>query len=166
MGPDLRLRYRNPVELGWASVIKFDHDFVGRAALEKEVAHPRRKMVTLVWNPEDILDVHASQFQTGEPYLPMDAPSQIYFTEGDSRRYWGDQVLKDGKLAGISSGRAYSCYYRQMISLCSIEVEQGNLGNEVIVLWGNPGTRQKEIRATVSRFPYFNEIPCVAPKQK
>jgi glycine cleavage system aminomethyltransferase T len=176
MGPDLRLRYRNPVELGWAGMIKFDHDFVGRAALEKEVAHPRRKMVTLVWNPEDILDVHASQFQPGEPYLPIDSPSQIYFTEGDSRRYWADQVLKDGKLVGISSGRAYSYYYRQMLSLSSIDVKHGDLGNEVIVLWGNPGTRQKEIRATVSRFPYFNEnrnevldvsqIPCVAAKAK
>jgi hypothetical protein len=25
------------------------------------------------------------------------------------------------------------------------------------VLWGDPGTRQKEIRATVSRFPYLDE---------
>lgn len=33
MGPDIRLRYRNPVELGWAGIIKFDHDFVGRKAL-------------------------------------------------------------------------------------------------------------------------------------
>ena len=24
------------------------------------------------------------------------------------------------------------------------------------VLWGNPGTRQKEIRAVVSRFPYLD----------
>jgi hypothetical protein len=42
---------------------------------------------------------------------------------------------------------------RQMLSLCSIDVEQGDLGTEVVVLWGDPGTRQKEIRAIVSRFP-------------
>ena len=25
------------------------------------------------------------------------------------------------------------------------------------MLWGDPGTRQKEVRATVVRFPYLNE---------
>lgn len=44
-----------------------------------------------------------------------------------------------------------------MISLCSIDVEYGEFGTEVIVLGGNPGTRQKEIRATVSRFPFLSE---------
>ena len=62
-----------------------------------------------------------------------------------------------------------------MISLCSIDVEYGASGTEVIVLWGDPGTRQKDIRATVSRFPYLNEnrnqavdvskIPCHAVKK-
>ena len=56
MGTDVKLRYRNPVELGWAKTIKFDHEFIGRKALEKEIVNPRRAMVTLVWNPEDILD--------------------------------------------------------------------------------------------------------------
>ena len=176
MGQDVKLRYRNPVELSWAKMIKFDHDFVGRAALEKEVAHPQRKMVTLEWNVDDIMDVHRSQFEPGEHYLPIDTPSHSYPTQGAGQKYWAYQVLKGGKLVGISSGRAYSYYYRQMISLCSIDVAEGDMGNEVAVLWGEPGTRQKEIRATVSRFPYFNEnrnevfdvgqIPCVAPKVK
>ena len=155
MGTDISLRYRNPVELGWAGMIKFDHDFIGRKALEKEVANPHRKMVTLVWNAEDIIDVYRSQFQPGEPYLNMDRPND---RNGYGRHtYHANKVLKDGKLVGISSGRAYSYYYRQMLSLCSIDVKYGDIGIEVIVLWGNPGTRQKEIRATVSRFPYLNE---------
>jgi hypothetical protein len=49
-----------------------NHDFVGRDALEKEVANPRRKIITLEWSPEDILDVHASQFRPGEPDAPLD----------------------------------------------------------------------------------------------
>lgn len=173
MGTDFRMRYRTPVELGWAAMIKFDHDFVGRKALEKEVAHPRRKMVTLVWNTGDIIDVYASQFRPGEPYANMDHPNDLDYNVGPSR-YHADQVLKDGKPVGISSGRAYSYYYREMISLCSIDVAHSTLGTEVIVLWGNPGTRQKEIRATVSRFPYLNKdrnedvdvskIPCQAVK--
>lgn len=44
-----------------------------------------------------------------------------------------------------------------MLSLCSIDTEYCELGTEVTVLWGNPGERQKEIKATVSRFPYLNE---------
>ncbi len=104
MGPDLRLRYRSPVELGWSKMINFNHDFVGRKALEKEVAHPRRKMVTLVWNTEDIIDVYASKFRPGEPYASMDNPYER-FVEGAGWTYFADQVLKDGKLVGISSGR-------------------------------------------------------------
>jgi glycine cleavage system aminomethyltransferase T len=155
MGTDMKLRYCNPIELGWAKTVVFDHDFIGRSALEKEAANPRRTMVTLVWNPEDILDVFASQFQTGEHYMPM-TPSHFGQEHGRSIQY-ADKVLKDGKEAGISSGRNYSYYFRQMISLCSIDTAYSKLGTEVIVLWGNPGTRQKEIRATVSRFPYLNE---------
>jgi glycine cleavage system aminomethyltransferase T len=173
MGPDPRLRYRNPVELGWAGMIKFNHDFVGRKALEKAVANPRRKMVTLVWNPEDIIDVYASQFRPGEPYANMDAPNDMDHST-TTFYYHADQVKKDGKVVGISSGRAYSYHYRQMISLCSVDTEYSAMGTEVTVVWGDPGTRQKEIRATVSRFPYLNEnrnekfdvntIPCRAKK--
>jgi len=156
MGNDIRLRYRNPVELGWAGMIKFNHEFVGRKALEKEVANPRRKMVTLVWNKEDIMDVYASQFQPGEPYANMDEPNHYPIKNAESILH-ADQVLKDGKLIGISSGRAYSYYFREMISLCSIDVAYSAVGTEVIVLWGESGQRQKEIRAIVSRFPYLNE---------
>ncbi len=156
MGPDIRLRYRNPVELGWGRMISFNHDFVGRKALEKEVANPRRKMVTLVWNTEDILDVRASEFRPGEPYASMENPYER-FVEGAGWAYYADQVLKDGELIGISSGRTQSYNFRQMLSLCSIDVEYGELGTEVTVLWGDPGTRQKEIRAIVSRFPYLCE---------
>jgi glycine cleavage system aminomethyltransferase T len=140
-------------------MIKFDHDFIGRAALGKEVANPRRKMVTLVWNPEDIIDVYASQFRPGEPYPNMDNPNHFGFEVGDETHaltLYADRVLKGGRLIGISSGRAYSYYDREMLSLCSIDVACGDIGTEVIVLWGDPGTRQKEIRATVSRFPYLD----------
>ena len=155
MGPDAKLRYRNPVELGWTPMIKFDHEFVGRKALEEMVANPRRQMVTLEWNTEDIVDVYASQFRGEEPYQNMDRPNDCYYEL--TFTYHADQVLKDGKLVGISSGRSISHYYHRMISLCSIDVKYSAIGTEVIVLWGDPGTRQKEIRANVARFPYLNE---------
>ena len=156
MGTDVKLRYRNPVELGWGGMIKFDHEFVGRAALEKIVVNPKRKMVTLEWNTEDVVDVYASQFRDETPYLPMDRPNDMYLIPGPMT-YHADQVLKDGKPIGISSGRAMSQFYHRMISLCSIDVAHSALGTEVTVLWGNPGTRQKEIRAKVETFPYLRE---------
>ena len=152
MGKELAPRYRTVVELGWNKMARFDHDFVGRAAIEAELANPRRKMVTLEWNSADILDIHASQYQPGEHYLPMEEPNHAVGTG-----LWADRVEKNGKMAGVSSGRAYSYNDRTMISLCSIDVAHSALGTEVEVVWGEPGTRQKHIRATVTRFPYLNE---------
>jgi glycine cleavage system aminomethyltransferase T len=86
----------------------------------------------------------------------MDSPNHYPFASG-IHTFYADRVLKGGKLIGISSGRAHSFYFREMISLCSIDVEYSAMGTEVVVLWGNPGTRVKEIRAKVSRFPYLSE---------
>jgi vanillate/3-O-methylgallate O-demethylase len=41
-----------------------------------------------------------------------------------------------------------------MLSLCTIDVNQSQIGNEVTVIWGNPGGPQKEIRAKVAPAPY------------
>lgn len=171
MGQDIRLRYRNPVELGWAHTIRFDHEFIGRQALEKEVAQPRRAVVTLEWNTDDVVDVYASQYRLGEHYTPMEANHSSQY-KGRHQLY-ADQVLKNGKLVGVSSGRMYSYSYRKMISMCSVDMEHSTLGTEVSVLWGEAGTRQKEVRATVARYPYLTEprnekidvstIPCRAP---
>ena len=155
MGPDITKRYRTPVELGWAKTINFDHEFRGKAALEEEVANPRRLMRTLVWNPEDILDVHRSQFEPGEPYAPMDTPHHHSRGYGGAIMY-ADMVLDGEREIGISSGRCYSVYSREMLSLASVDAAYATEGTEVEVLWGDPGTRQKRIRATVSRFPYLD----------
>jgi len=64
---DISAWYRSPVELGWANRIKCDHDFIGRTALEEEVAHPKRAMHTLVWNADDVVAVYASLFRQGKP---------------------------------------------------------------------------------------------------
>ena len=157
MGPDIKLRYRNPVELGWEKCINFNHEFRGKEALQKIVENPKRKMVTLEWNKEDIFDVYKSQFEPGEPYPNLDEPNHFLYHYGNQVMY-ADQVLDDkGNLIGCSSGRAYSYYYRAMISLCSIDVEFSEIGTEVTVVWGDEGTRQKKIRAKVTRFPYYNE---------
>ena len=39
------------------SLVKFDHDFTGREALEKVAKNPKRKKVTLAWNGDDVTKV-------------------------------------------------------------------------------------------------------------
>jgi hypothetical protein len=96
---DLRARYRAPV-VGWHHMCKFDHDFLGRAALEAEVANPKRTVVTLRWNPDDVIDTWASLFRSGEPYKTFDLP----YAPDVWPQAHADHIVKDGHRIGISSG--------------------------------------------------------------
>lgn len=165
MGDDLKARYVTPFDTGWENRIKWDHDFVGKQALEEIAKAPRRTVVTLEWNTEDVVDVYASQFRDEEPYEPIsDRPNDIRYDPGTLDQetgqvrtftYHADKVMKDGREVGFSSGRAVSQTYRRMISLGFIDRALAEIGTEVVVIWGSPGWRQKEIRATVARFPYL-----------
>jgi vanillate/3-O-methylgallate O-demethylase len=145
---DVRAWYRSPVELGWGKNIKFDHDFIGRAALQEEVAQPKRTMRTLVWNSDDVIDVYASLFRQGKPFHYMDIPRDM------KGFMYADKVVDGGRLVGIATSRGYSYYFRQMISLCTIDIDHAEIGTAVTVIWGNPDEPQKEIRATVAPAPY------------
>ena len=149
-------RYVNPYELGWGFCVNLKHDFVGRDACERIKNSNHRVMRTLEWNVEDILDIQRSQFEDPEPYFPMDGPEDAPKLD-KPWDYRQDQVLVGDKCIGVSSGRDFSWHYRKMISLAIMEPEYAKEGTEVEVLWGDPGTRQKRIRATVARFPYMNE---------
>jgi len=140
--------YRSPVELGWTKNIKFDHNFIGREALEEEVARPRRIMRTLVWNPDDVVDVYASLYRAGKPFHYMEIPR-------DQRGFmYADRVIGNDQLVGVATSKGYSYYFRQMLSLCVIDVSWSNPGTEVKIIWGEPGEPQKEIRAQVATAPY------------
>lgn len=146
---DISDYYRSPVEMGWGKNIRFDHDFLGREALEKEVANPRRVMRTLVWNEDDVFDVYRSLFKKeGMPYHFMEMPRHQRATLA------ADKVMKGGREIGVATSRGYSYYFRDMLSLVTIEPEFAEPGTEVTVIWGNPGELQKEIRATVAPAPY------------
>ena len=60
----------------------------------------------------------------------------------------------DGKLIGVSTVPGYSYYFRKIISLSYIDVRHTAPGTEVEIVWGDPGKRQKVIRATVGPAPY------------
>ena len=56
----------------------------------------------------------------------------------------------------IATGKTYGYYEQRMISLGFIDTEYAKEGDELTVLWGPSGQLQKEIRATVASFPYYN----------
>ena len=69
-----RARLRTPGEVGWMWMAKFDHDFIGRIAVESESKAPKRTIVTLEWNNDDVIDIYASQFRDSEPYKYIEMP--------------------------------------------------------------------------------------------
>src|SRR3972149_4447247 len=44
--------YMTPYAMGYGPFIKFDHDFIGREALERMAREPQRKKGTFAWNGE------------------------------------------------------------------------------------------------------------------
>ena len=150
--------YLNPYELGYGPFIKFDHDFIGRAALEKMAGKPQRRKVTLAWNGDDVAKVFRSMFEPGEDnYKYIDLPLSNYA----SSSY--DQVLSGGKMVGVSMFSGYSYNERSMLSLSTLDPEI-EIGTEVTLLWGEEGGgsrkttverhKQIDIRAVVSPVPY------------
>ena len=157
VGDELEQRFVTPYDVGWDFLIKYNHEFRGRAALEKIAEAPRRTVTTLEWNAEDVGKVYAAQF-SGRDGLECecidDEPCDFYY----SNIYRADKVFVNGKEIGHSAGRTNSYYYKRMISLAFLEKEYAVEGTPVTILWGTPGKRQMEIRATVAKFPYNEEF--------
>jgi vanillate/3-O-methylgallate O-demethylase len=68
-----------------------------------------------------------------------------------------DHIVKDGHRIGISSGTIYSYYFREVLSMGSIDVDASRISTEVIVQWGDYGGRIKDVLATVERFTNLTE---------
>ena len=146
-----------PGDVGWSRIVKFDHDFVGKAALEKTMEKPEKAPATLVWDKDDILDVWASMFdRDNEPYALMDVVEDFSYSKGHLELH-ADKVFAGEKEIGVSSGRMFSASGREMISLGFIDPEYAVPGTELGILWGNPGKRQKMIKAIVGQYPYLDE---------
>jgi vanillate/3-O-methylgallate O-demethylase len=151
--------YLNPWELGYGSFVKFDHDFMGRDALEAIDPDSQRRKVTLAWDPEDLGKLLASPADPDGPgYQFFDLPNANY----GSSNY--DSVIDaDGNVVGLSLFTGYSVNERRALSLATVNPDVP-LGAEVRVIWGEPdgGSRkttvqpheQLPVRAIVSPAPY------------
>jgi vanillate/3-O-methylgallate O-demethylase len=158
---DITEYYLTPHELGYRSFVKFDHDFVGREALEEMGDEAKRRKVTLAWNGEDVAQAMGSMFEQGDPVKYIDFPLSNYAT-------WPyDKVLRDDELVGISSFSGYSYNERSFLSLAMVDVDV-EVGTEVTLVWGEAGGgsskpvverhRQAVIRAIVSPCPYSEVV--------
>jgi glycine cleavage system aminomethyltransferase T len=139
--------------------VKFDHDFIGKEALQKIADKPpRRTKVTLALASEDVLRAIATQYQTGDRAKYFDFPSSVYST----LPY--DKVTRDGKTIGVSTWVGYSSNERTHLTLAMIDTAHAKPGTAVTFVWGEEGGGsskptverhvQTQIRATVSPVPY------------
>lgn len=150
--------YLTPWDIGYGPFVKFDHDFIGRPALEKIANTVHRKKVTLAFNNDDVARVIGSAFTKGDRFKFIEFPNAVY------AMHPYDKVLVNGKMAGLSTWTGYSSNEGRMLSLAMLNPEHAVPGTEVSVLWGEPNggsTKpnverhvQTEIRAIVSPVPY------------
>ncbi|WP_024586773.1 aminomethyltransferase family protein [Aliihoeflea sp. 2WW] len=152
--------YLTPWDLGYGIYVKFDHDFIGREALEKMADGPHRRKVTFEWNPDDVIAAFATMFQEGDNAKFMDLPLSNYA----SSSY--DRIMKDGKMVGLSMFAGYSYNERRMLSLGTVDADIKE-GDVLTLVWGEPDggsgkttvepSKQIEIRVRVSAVPYSRD---------
>jgi glycine cleavage system aminomethyltransferase T len=159
---DIEDYYFTPWDLGYGHLVKFDHDFIGREALERMADAEHRQKVTLALHDEDVTRTIGMMFGTGERAKFMDWPSAVY----SMHPY--DRVTIDGETIGVSTWIGYSWNEGKMLTLAVLEAEYAEHGTEVTFVWGEEdgGTAkptvephvQVEIGAVVSPVPYVEAV--------
>ncbi|WP_291280066.1 aminomethyl transferase family protein [Galactobacter sp.] len=151
--------YTTPWELGYGSFVKFDHDFIGRDALEKIDPATQRRKVTMAWDAEDLGKVWTSLLNVDGPqYKFFDLPLANY----GSANY--DAIIDaNDNVVGYSMFTGYSSNERRGLSLSIVNPDVPE-GAELRVVWGEPNGgsskasvephEQTEVRAVVSPVPY------------
>ena len=160
---DIEDYYLTPYELGYGGFVKFDHDFIGREALQDmaKQGYPHRKKVTFEWNGDDLGKVFASLFDRAAPPCKFfDLPIANYA----SSSY--DRVMSGDRMVGYSMFTGYSHNDRCGLSLGVVEAGV-KLGDSLTLVWGeeNGGTRkptverhrQCTIRVRVAPAPYSRD---------
>ena len=154
--------YSTPYEMGYGGFIKFDHDFIGREALEKMKDKPHRHKVTFEWNTDDVAKIFRSFFDPEvENYKYIDLPLSNYGSASF------DTIKKGNKTVGLSMFSGTTWNTRRMLSLGVVDpdIKQGDV---LTLVWGeeNGGTKkttverhkQTEIRVRVAPVPYASEV--------
>ncbi|HUN26664.1 MAG TPA: aminomethyltransferase family protein [Steroidobacteraceae bacterium] len=153
--------YTTPYELGYGPFVKFDHDFIGRDALERMASQPHRKKVTFAWNGDDMAKIYASLFVPGaDHYKFFDLPIANYGAASF------DAVKMGGKVVGVSMFGGYSYNERTALSLGVVDPNI-NVGDVLTLVWGEEGGgtkkptverhQQLDVRVRVSPVPFAQD---------
>jgi vanillate/3-O-methylgallate O-demethylase len=154
---DIADYYLTPYDIGYGRTVRFDHDFLGRAALERISEDPPRRKVTLVWNADDVAEAIGSLFTAGPGAKYLDLPKARYALHQQ------DEVLAGGQQVGVSLDCGYIANERAMVSLATVDAVHSTPGTQVVVVWGEEPNSAKpqveehrlwQIRATVAPAPY------------
>jgi len=136
--------YCSPYELGYGKSIAFNHDFIGRAALEKAKDNVPRTKVTLVLNAHDVREA----FGADPGFILSYARYRLEAAEAR---------------VGMTFYSAFIDSLGTILSLALINNQQATPGTQVTVVWGeHPGSGTspgadlgfKRIRAIVQPAPY------------
>lgn len=150
--------YVTPWDLGYTHIAKFDHDFIGREALEARQGEQHRRKAWIKWDRDDVAKVFASMYNPGaERYKYIEMPAAFY----TATQF--DRVEKGGELVGLMNLSIYSSNVRGWISLGSVD-EAAKAGDQVELVWGEPDGgfpnpaverhTQTTIKATVMDRPF------------
>ncbi len=160
--PNIEDYYFTPWDLGYGHLVKFDHDFIGREALERRAGGQHRKKVTLALDGSDVADTIGTMFQKSGRAKFIDWPSAVY------AMHPFDKVTSNGDTVGVSTWIGYSWNEAKMLTLAVLDAEYAEPGTEVTLVWGEEGGGsakptvephvQREIRAVVSPVPYVEAV--------
>jgi glycine cleavage system aminomethyltransferase T len=122
--------YQTPWDLGYGRHVKFDHDFLGREALEQLENQPHKKKVWLVWDDDDVTRIYRSMFGTGTPFKYLELPGAQYSTLPF------DKVLQEGEMIGLSTYNVYTVNVGHWFSLAMVDEETAVDGAKATLIWG------------------------------
>ena len=159
---DVQDYYFTPWDLTYGHLLKFDHDFIGREALENMAEDEHRQKATLALDDEDVTRTLGTMFQRDDRAKFIDWPSAVY------SMHPFDTVTVDGETVGVSTWIGYTVNEGKMLTLAILDADYAEPGTEVTFVWGEPdgGSRkptvephvQADIRAVVSPVPYVETV--------
>ena len=163
LSSDIEDYYFTPWDLGYGHLVKFDHDFVGREALEAKAEEKHRTKVTLVLDDEDVTRTLGSMLNpVGERAKFIEWPNAVY----SMHQY--DDVKVDGESIGVSTWVCYSANEGKLMTLAVLDEEYAEPGTEVTFVWGEEGGGtakptverhvQTELRAVVNPVPIVGAV--------
>ncbi|NEK56522.1 aminomethyl transferase family protein [Geodermatophilus sabuli] len=129
---DIEDYYSTPWDLGYGGLVRFDHDFLGRSALEQLADRPHRRKVWLHWDPDDVARVIRSSLFDPPGTRPkyLDIPKSVYATLPF------DAVLSGDRLVGLSLYAGYTANIGGWVSLAMVDEADAVDGAEAVVVWG------------------------------